>query len=271
MKKGKAKKGTLFFRQGRASIMTSLTMKLAFDDLYQDPGYRLFKTHLFNYRLRKNRIAPLLFDTPRPVLDVGSGIAPMVSPGTGTILGDTSLAGMRVMKEAGFPAAVIDLKTLGVKSGGIGTIICSEVLEHIDDDQAAIRELSRVLRPGGRLVLTVPLHQYYWRSDDTAVGHFRRYHPESLVRELSSVGLALVSTAKIGSLPERLLTAASVAVFSRSSQKSQRRALQPTRTFRFLNLLAAHLLDLAARIGPARLNSVGLFYCEKAARREDHA
>jgi SAM-dependent methyltransferase len=173
------------------------------------------------------------------------------------------------MKEAGFPAAVVDLKSLGVKSGGVGTIVCSEVLEHIDDDQAALRELSRALRPGGRLILTVPLYQYYWRGDDTAVGHYRRYDPDVLIRDLASAGLNLVSTAKIGSLPERVLTVASVAVFSRRSRKSQKPVLRPTRSFIFMNSLAARLLGLAARLGPARLNSIGLFCCDKAARRKD--
>jgi SAM-dependent methyltransferase len=239
-------------------------MTLAFDDLYKNPDYRLFKTHLFNYRLRKKRIAPFLIGAPRPVLDVGSGIAPMAPPEEGSILGDNSFSGMREMKKAGFQAAVVDLKALGVKSESIGTIVCSEVLEHIDDDQGAIRELARVLRPGGRLILTVPLHQYYWRGDDTAVGHFRRYNPEFLTRDLASAGLGLLSTAKIGSLPERFLTVASVAVFNRASRKSRRWTVRSTRSFRFLNSLAVCLLDFSARIGPARLNSIGLFYCEKA-------
>lgn len=50
-----------------------------------------------------------------------------------------------------------------------------DVLEHIKDDQAAVREIHRVLRPGGCVVATVPAMMTLWGYWDTALHHHRRY------------------------------------------------------------------------------------------------
>ena len=58
---------------------------------------------------------------------------------------------------------------------GFHAIVCSEVLEHIEEDGAALSAMCAILRPGGRLFLTVPLRDALWTQVDDAVGHFRRY------------------------------------------------------------------------------------------------
>ena len=75
-------------------------------------------------------------------------------------------------------------------------MIASEVLEHIPDDSAAMRELARVLRPGGAMAVTVPRcgpEVINWAlSDeyhDTPGGHVRIYRRSTLERRLSSAGL----------------------------------------------------------------------------------
>jgi SAM-dependent methyltransferase len=59
-------------------------------------------------------------------------------------------------------------------------VTCLDVIEHTDDDVAALRELRRVTRPGGRALLTVPAHPRLWSLHDEVNGHRRRYTRSSL-------------------------------------------------------------------------------------------
>ena len=68
----------------------------------------------------------------------------------------------------------LDLTRLGVADASVDTVVCVSVLEHVDDLSAALAELTRVLAPGGTLLLTVPflypLHDTHdvWRVTPTA-------------------------------------------------------------------------------------------------------
>ncbi len=60
-------------------------------------------------------------------------------------------------------------------------VVCAfEVLEHIEDDQAALREWATYLRPGGYLLISVPAFADRMGPWDELVGHYRRYNPDTL-------------------------------------------------------------------------------------------
>jgi len=63
-------------------------------------------------------------------------------------------------------------------------VTAMDIVEHIDDDKAAMMEIRRVLRPGGRLFMTVPAYQSMWSEHDEALHHYRRYTSPS-VRDLA--------------------------------------------------------------------------------------
>ncbi len=63
-----------------------------------------------------------------------------------------------------------------------------DVLEHLADDGAALRELLRILRPDGVLALTVPALSWLWSDWDVALHHYRRYSRKSLLRLLQDAG-----------------------------------------------------------------------------------
>jgi SAM-dependent methyltransferase len=68
-------------------------------------------------------------------------------------------------------------------------LVCAfEVLEHIEDDAAALRDWATRLRPGGWLLLSVPAHQHRFGPADELVGHFRRYDPPAMTELLNSTG-----------------------------------------------------------------------------------
>jgi SAM-dependent methyltransferase len=66
-----------------------------------------------------------------------------------------------------------------------------DLFEHLEDDHAAAAELFRVLRPGGRLLVTVPAHPFLWGAHDLALGHQRRYSRRSLEKLLADSGFAV--------------------------------------------------------------------------------
>jgi SAM-dependent methyltransferase len=84
-------------------------------------------------------------------------------------------------------------EAIGLRSACFDTALALDVLEHIDDE-AAVRELFRVLRPGGLLVVTVPAFPFLWSFRDTAAGHRRRYRRRTLRRLLSGVGFTIERT-----------------------------------------------------------------------------
>jgi glycosyltransferase involved in cell wall biosynthesis len=78
-------------------------------------------------------------------------------------------------------------------------LVCAfEVLEHIDDDAAAVRQWAAQLRPGGWLMLSVPAHQRRYGAADELVGHFRRYDPEAMAALLASCGLTDIEIRQYG-------------------------------------------------------------------------
>jgi SAM-dependent methyltransferase len=64
-----------------------------------------------------------------------------------------------------------------------------DVIEHIDDDVAALAELRRVLRPGGLLLVAVPAFMFLWGLQDEVSHHHRRYTARTLRRALAGAGL----------------------------------------------------------------------------------
>lgn len=75
-----------------------------------------------------------------------------------------------------------------IERSGVDSILCSNVLEHIRNDDAALEEMKDLLAPGGRLALLVPAHQALYNSFDRGLDHFRRYSRESLRRLLEVSG-----------------------------------------------------------------------------------
>lgn len=95
----------------------------------------------------------------------------------------------------GDPGVTVSVGTVG---GGLDfppesfdVIVCLNVLEHIEDDAAALGQLRDWLAPGGRLVLQVPAHPFLYGSIDEALGHWRRYTRSRLADALERSGFEL--------------------------------------------------------------------------------
>lgn len=69
-------------------------------------------------------------------------------------------------------------------------LVAFEVLEHIEDDDAALASWTEWIRPGGLILLSVPAHQSRFAEMDRAVGHYRRYERADLMRKMEAAGLS---------------------------------------------------------------------------------
>lgn len=76
--------------------------------------------------------------------------------------------------------------------GSFDLVTCLDVVEHLDDDTAALREMRRVLRPGGHLLVTVPAHPFLWGDQDEVNLHKRRYVADQLRERLIASGYTVV-------------------------------------------------------------------------------
>ncbi len=91
-----------------------------------------------------------------------------------------------------------DVQALDVAEGAFDAAVCAEVLEHLDDDLAALRGLRRALRPGGVLAVTVPAGPWRYSWVDLWAGHRRRYDAPGLRGRLEQAGFARAEVASWG-------------------------------------------------------------------------
>jgi len=149
--------------------------------------------------------------------------------------------------------------------------VASEVLEHIPDDRAAVREIARVLKPRGRFILTFPHRKAYFTYDDRYVKHYRRYELEEAVQLLSEAELTPLSTQNVLGPIEKITMMTTIFCFEHlvkladtvqlAKPHATMHLLSPV--FRFANWLYAGLLRFEARIVPQRWAAVLLTVAEK--------
>jgi glycosyltransferase involved in cell wall biosynthesis len=75
----------------------------------------------------------------------------------------------------------------------IDTIVCSNVLEHIEDDAGTLADFRTTLPPGGHLILLVPAHPALYGSLDVHLQHFRRYRLQPLQELVTGAGFQVES------------------------------------------------------------------------------
>jgi ubiquinone/menaquinone biosynthesis C-methylase UbiE len=129
------------------------------------------------------------------LLDIGCG--------TGTLLmqiqkkmhfqhvegSDFSQEALKLSKEKAdfvFQADLNNIESFNDKT--YDSIVCSEVLEHIDNDSLAIQNLRTLLKFNGKVLITVPYSEKYWSEHDDFSGHVRRYQLDELLNKFENAG-----------------------------------------------------------------------------------
>lgn len=81
-----------------------------------------------------------------------------------------------------------DPKDFSDLAGELDSVICLNVLEHIEDDLSGLRNIHSVLRSGGRAIVLVPQGQEIFGTLDAALGHYRRYSEDELRKKMEETG-----------------------------------------------------------------------------------
>lgn len=149
-------------------------------------------------------IAGLRLPARARILDAGcgSGRNMLELARHGTVTGvELSSASVAVARERGV-GEVIEGSVLETpfESGSFDLAVSLDVIEHLDDDLGALRELRRVIAPGGALLITVPAYQWLWSGHDEVNHHHRRYTRRSLQRVAEQAGWETVRTTYFNSL-----------------------------------------------------------------------
>jgi SAM-dependent methyltransferase len=140
-------------------------------------------------------LQPVLKNDGARLLDVGCGTGYNLESLRGRCRGfgvDLAAEGLAFCRERGLERlAQASAERLPYPDASFDVVTALDVLEHIDDDLAALHEWGRVLRPGGRLVLFVPAFEFLWSGEDYVSQHRRRYRRGPLESVLREAGFAV--------------------------------------------------------------------------------
>jgi SAM-dependent methyltransferase len=139
------------------------------------------------------------------------------------------------------------LEALPWEDGRFDLITCLDVIEHTPDDRVTLRELRRVSRPGGFLLVTVPAYQGLWSTHDVANHHYRRYSRSRLRAAARDSGWRVIRMTSFNGL--LLAPAAAVRLAERRRLREPDSDYKPELTLApdWLNSLLEQPLRLEAR------------------------
>jgi SAM-dependent methyltransferase len=124
-------------------------------------------------------------------------------------------------------------------------IVAFDVIEHIENDVAAISNINRMLHKGGGLIMTVPQHMFLWSKLDEIVKHKRRYSRRELVTKLQENGFDIsYSTSFVFALFPLMLISR---MFDKGRDQSQSDEVELEKRVKFSNALNS-IFDLFMRI-----------------------
>jgi SAM-dependent methyltransferase len=146
--------------------------------------------------IHRNRCISAVIDHFRPqgaLFDIGGGngfVSQAIRQlGIPTVLVEPDPSGSRHALERGLaPVICASLQDANFYPDSMDAVGLFDVLEHIENDLDFLKQIHTLVKPGGRLFLTVPAYQALWSIDDVSAGHFRRYRLKKLSHLLNQAG-----------------------------------------------------------------------------------
>lgn len=133
-------------------------------------------------------------------LEVGPGLRPRL-PIESTQFVDISAPALAKLRDQGALVALGHVTALPFADSAFDLVCALDIIEHVDDDDGALSELSRVATNGAALMISLPLDPSRWTPFDDFVGHKRRYEPARLIPMMERHGLVVERSAVFGMQP----------------------------------------------------------------------
>jgi ubiquinone/menaquinone biosynthesis C-methylase UbiE len=131
----------------------------------------------------------------RKILDVGCGPGGniLLLKDFGRVTGlDTSEEALKFAKSNGFDTLVQSSAVeMSFEDESFEMVVALDVFEHVEDDNSAIKESVRVLKPDGLLVATVPAYPFLWSPHDESMHHVRRYIKKDLMSKIKKYDIEI--------------------------------------------------------------------------------
>jgi len=181
------------------------------------------------YRGRRRIVRAVLDEVELPhrssILDAGCGSGRTLDElrAYGVTSGlDASPAAVAVARARGHDVRLGAIETAPYAAASFDLVTCLDVIEHTPDDRRTLRELRRLCRPGGKLLVTVPAYQSLWSPHDVANQHYRRYTAQRLRAAAREAGWELVRDSYFNSV--LLAPAAAVRIAQRARRDGTHRS-----------------------------------------------
>lgn len=173
------------------------------------------------YRARRDILADYLareghLPADARILEIGCGTGhnlPMLAKfGTIEAIEIDPAARAIASERLGRPVGAAPLPALpGIERGAYDLIAVLDVVEHIENDVAALRAMGECLKPGGKILIAVPAHAWLWSAHDIVNHHHRRYSKRTLAAAIANAGLTHNGLSWFNSLLFPLAAAARIA------------------------------------------------------------
>ena len=190
------------WRDGFAALATIARFRVIRDLTVEDPGHRTLRRVQ-----RLKSYSKFQFDLLKPfvqgeLLEIGAGLGTLtthLSSQTAMVATDIDDQYLESLSRtfAGNPNVTVqkldlsDPKAFASLRNRFQTVVCANVLEHVQDDLAALQNIHGVLSPGGKIVLIVPAHPLLFGQIDKSINHFRRYSKQDIVARLEASGFTV--------------------------------------------------------------------------------
>lgn len=192
------------WKDGVAAIYYILKFCLI-DDCYNERyGHAILHSLSSARRLNNWMVKTIQAFLGARILEVGSGIGSisrLLPHGERLTLSDLDPLYLRMLRQAFRNYREVDVVKLDLTEDGdfnkdhlkaqYDTIVCLNVLEHIEDDIAALRRMSTLLSAGGRVIVLVPQYDWLMCNLDREAGHYRRYTKKRLASSFQEAGISI--------------------------------------------------------------------------------